>query len=165
MNMDGKLIERLEQIPWFSCCGNPVSFSWALSAGSPSAALKAISSVRWENMVLDQRGDFTEQLSIRAAKGLGHEEREWNKLVGEFKEKYLPGLRDQWEKGLDWIALNRKEVLDDIAFNILAIATLDAYKDILPMPQFFQRMLEIYQSGFLPCGWKGTKEKGCFVVF
>lgn len=165
MNIDRNLIEELEQVPWFSCCGALIPFQWALPANSPSGALKAISSARWENMVLDQRGDFTEQLSIRAVKGLGHEEREWNKLVGEFKEKYLPGLRGRWEKGLDRVVLNQKEVLDDIAFNVLAVATLDAYKDILPMPQFFQRMLEIYQGGFLPCGWKGTKEKGCFVVF
>lgn len=66
---------------------------------------------------------------------------------------------------LEPLDLAEKDVLDDLCFNVLAIVTIDAYKGILETPPFFRQLLSLYQQGHLACGWKGKKDKGCFLVY
>ena len=100
MKLDQHLIEKLVSIPWFCRCGSPQPFEWAVSAVSEKAALKAISSRTWENMILDAQGDLTEQLSLCAASGMGREYQEWNNLVDDFKKSWMPQLHAKWETAL-----------------------------------------------------------------
>ena len=165
MELDRQLIEKLESIPWFCKCGSPAPFEWAASATSTKAVLKAITSRKWENMILETQGDVTEQLSLRSINGLGREYQEWNNLVLDFKKNCMPQLNAQWEAALQHYELNTSDVLSDISFNILSITVVDAYKTLVPMPQFFCRLLEVYESGYLPCGWKGAKGTGKLIVY
>ena len=165
MKLDQNLLEKLVSIPWFYKCGNPPPFEWAVSAASEKAALKAITSRKWENMILDTQGDITEQLSLRSTSGLGREYQEWNSLVNDFKKSWMPQLHAKWETALQHRELNTSDVLNDVSFNILSIAVIDAYKDIVPMPLFFRRVLEAYEAGWLPCGWKGNQETGKLIVY
>jgi hypothetical protein len=41
----------------------------------------------------------------------------------------------------------------------------DAYKNIVPVDGFFENLLKIYESGYLPCGWSGKKDKGTFYIY
>lgn len=77
----------------------------------------------------------------------------------------IPQLTELWAKKLTPLGCNTPYVTNDISFNVLSIAVIDAYKEQLPMPAFFQKMLEIYQSGHLICGWKGKKGDGHFIVY
>lgn len=165
MKLDQHLLEKLVNIPWFCKCGTPLPFEWAVSAASEKATLKAITSRKWENMILDTQGDITEQLSLRSTSGLGHEYQEWNNLVDDFKKSWMPRFHAKWETALQHHELNTSDVLNDVSFNILSIAVIDAYKDIVPMPLFFRRVLEVYEAGWLPCGWKGTQETGKLIVY
>ena len=61
--------------------------------------------------------------------------------------------------------LNTRDVLNDVSFNILSITVIDAYKDIVSMPILFCRILEVYETGWLPCGWRGSKETGKLIVY
>lgn len=61
--------------------------------------------------------------------------------------------------------LDVKEVTGDISFNILTLVMADAYREIEPVSDFFAQLLEIYKEGFLPCGWKGKKYDGSFIVY
>ena len=56
MELDRQLIEKLGSIPWFCKCGSPPPFEWAASATSTKAVLKAITSRKWENMILETQG-------------------------------------------------------------------------------------------------------------
>lgn len=165
MKINEQFVDKLYKIPWFSNCGKQSSLNWALCVNSASEVAKMITSIRWQNIVLDNRGDITEQLSIRSCKGMGTEYQEWNNLVSDFKNNYLPQLEAQWKSALGQIDLDIQEVMNDISFNILAIVMADAYKEIVAIPTFFTRLLEIYEAGHLPCGWKGKKEKGAFIIF
>ncbi len=165
MKLDQHLLEKLINISWFCKCGTPPPFEWAVCAASEKEALKAISSRKWENMILDTQGDITEQLSLRSTSGLGREYQEWNNLVLDFKKSYIPQLMSQWESALERSALNTRDVLNDVSFNILSITVIDAYKDIVPMPILFCRILEVYEAGWLPCGWRGSKETGKLIVY
>lgn len=165
MELDRQMIRKLESISWFCKCGSPLPFEWAASAASTKDVLKAITTRKWENMVLETQGDVTEQLSMRSIKGLGREYQEWNNLVQNFKNDYMPQLNAQWGIALQQYGLNTSEVLSDVSFNILSIIVIDAYKTLVPMPQFFCRLLEVYELGYLPCGWRGTKGNGKLIIF
>lgn len=162
---DPATAERLLGLPWFSACGQSCDIPGTMAVKSAAEAKKAIASSRWENLVLDHRGDFTEALCLYSIRTGGGEDRQWNPLSIGFKERYLPALTERWKEALDSLGLAEKAVLDDLCFNILAIATIDAYKGILETPPFFRQLLAIYGQGHLACGWKGKKDKGSFFVY
>lgn len=165
MKINNEFIEKLNGIDWFYNCGNTTPENLGLKVRSAGEAKKTISSLRWENIILDNQGDLTSQLSIRSCKGLGKEYQEWNELVKKVKECYMPIWKKTWNKELVKIELADKEVLDSVCFNILALVMVDVYKDIIPITPFWEKLLEIYRLGYLPCGWKGKKDKGVFLVY
>lgn len=161
MEIDIAMINRLNNIPWFRACGKNITISNVIKSENITSAKKTIQSIRWENMILEYNGDFTSQLSISFKK----EYSEWNNLVKEFKYRHMPLLRKIWKSNLNEAGLNEKYVIADVAFNISAIVVIDAYKDLIPMPDFFNALLNIYESGYLPCGWNGKKDSGNFIVY
>lgn len=165
MKLNENLIEKLRSISWFCNCGTPWPFDWAVSVASMKEALKAISSSKWENIILGAQGDVTEQLSIRSIKGLGREYQEWNRLVEDLKKRYMPQFQKQWRTALEPSGLDRADVLNDISFNVLSIVMTDAYKELVPVPPLFLRLLEVYEAGHLPCGWKGAVKTGKIIVY
>lgn len=165
MKLDECFMEKLQSLSWFCKCGTPLPFDWAVSAASTKEVLKSISSLKWENKVLEIQGDVTEQLSNRSTTGGGREYQEWNNLVDDFKKRYIPQLKEQWGIALTPSGLNTSSVLNDISFNILSIAVIDAYKMIVPTPPFFLQLIEVYEAGHLPCGWKGKKDTGKLIVY
>ena len=165
MKLDENFMEKLYSIPWFSKCGSPLAYDGVTSVTSAKEVIKSITTRKWGNMVLETQGDVTEQLSLRSIKGLGREYQEWNNLVLDFKKRYMPQLRAKWETALQHYELNTSDVLNDISFNILSIAVIDAYKTLVPMPQFFNTLLEVYELGYLPCGWKGAKGTGKLIIY
>lgn len=157
-----QMISRLNSIPWFQSCGQKSDLGYAVSIAESSEIIKNISSLKWGNTILEHRGNFT----VRLFKEFREEyNRYWNLAVNECKEKYMPELTYQWSFALKKHELDIQEIIADIQFNVLCIIVIDAYKNCIPMPDFFVHMLEIYESGHLPCGWKGKKEKGCFLLY
>lgn len=165
LSLDPATIQMLLALPWFSACGEPVEVPGAMAVKNTKEALKGISSVRWENIILEYRGDFTTDLCLLSIRSQEKPDRQWNPLAVEFKEAHLPALEALWQKALEPLGLWEKPVIDDLRFCVLGIAVIDAYKDLLETPEFFRRLLALYQSGRLPCGWKGKKDKGCFLVY
>lgn len=165
MKLDENFIEKLYSIPWFCKCSSPFVYDGVISVTSIKQVIKSINGLKWENIVLETQGDVTEQLSTRSIKGLGREYQEWNNLADDFKKGCIPQLNANWETALQHYGLNTSAVLNDVSFNILSITVIDAYKSIVPMPPFFSQLLKIYELGYLPCGWRGTKESGKLIVY
>lgn len=163
--VSNEIIQELNEIKWFEKCGLDTGRQGVLRNKNIQDVIKTISSIKWENIVLDFEGDITSELCKRQINGLGNEYSEWNNLVKDFKINYLPSLEKNWNSILENKGLNIKCVLDDIKSNVLLIAVLYTYRDIIEVPKFFQEMLDIYKDGHLPCGWKGKKEKGCIIIF
>lgn len=155
------MIEKLNNIDWFSACGKDITMENVVKSENLSSMKKTIQQTCWENMILEKQGDFTAQLSVSFKKQYS----EWNNLVSEFKKKYLPDLQKKWKLKLAEMELDEKYIMDDIRFNILGIVVIDAYRDCIPMPDFFKELLKLYESGHLPCGWKGKKDAGNFIVY
>ena len=165
MELDKQYIDRLTEIEWFANCGNDIPCEYGVKLKSADEAIDNITKARWQNIILDNRGDLTAQLSIRSCKGEGKEYQEWNKLVREIKESYMPDLERVWIEKLSARGLNQQEVLEDIKFNVLTLIMVDAYKGIIPVTAFWKTLLKIYETGYLPCGWKGKKVDGSFMIY
>ena len=165
IRLDPVTINKMLELPWFSACGQPCRIPDVMAVKNAREALKGISSARWENTFLDYRGDFTTALCLLSIRTQGKQDQQWNPLALAFKEDHLPALEPLWQKALEPLGLWEKEVIDDLRFVILGIAVIDAYKDLLETPEFFRRLLAVYEAGHLPCGWKGKKDKGCLLVY
>ena len=165
MQINKEIIDELYNIPWFHNCGKQVPSQFGMRVDSLSAVKEHITSLCWENIVLEHQGDMTVKLCNRSCQGIGKEYQAWNNLVDDFKRIYLPQLETQWKSQLSLFDLHIKEVIDDVSFNVLGIVMADAYKEILPISDFYTQLLEIYKNGYLPCGWIGKKDKGCFIIY
>lgn len=165
MQINKEITDILYHISWFENCGKQGPSQLGIKAESVDEVKKHITSLRWENIELEYQGAMTGKLCNRSCQGIGKEYHEWNNLVNEFKSVYLPKMKRQWINQLSLLNLNDKDVLNSITFNILGIVMADAFKEILPMSSFYVQLMEIYKSGYLPCGWLGKKDKGCFVIY
>lgn len=164
LEINQKMVERLCAIPWFQNCGKDVS-NLGLKVSSKEEVIKRNSSLKWGNTVLDFQGDLTVKLSKREISHEGDENKLWNGLVKEWKQTYLPQLDEVWCTKLEELGLNTKEVISMVRFCVLDIVMTDAYRSIFPVDDIFERLLEIYESGHLPCGWSGKKDKGAFYIY
>ena len=120
-------------------------------------AEKNINSLKWENFVLDKRGDFT----VYLFKNDGDMYKHWNELVESAKKEIIP----QIEEGLDKLITDSKllaSMKSQIEFDIIGLALYLTIKKELPQAEstFFDDLYALYQAGYIPCGFA----KGCYKV-
>ena len=120
-------------------------------------AEKNINSLKWENFVLDKRGDFTVYLFKNHSDMYKH----WNELVDSAKEEIIP----QIEKSLDRLIADSKllaSMKSQIEFDIIGLAIYLTIKKELSQAEstFFDDLYALYQAGYIPCGFA----KGCYKV-
>lgn len=164
VEINKKLVEHLYGIPWFQNCGENIP-GLGIRVLSKEEVIKFNSSIKWGNTVLDFQSDLTVKLSKRQISHEGNEYKLWNGMVNEWKNIYLPKLDDVWATKLEEIGLNTKEVINMVRFCVLDIVMADAYRNIVPVDAFFENLMKIYESGHLPCGWSGKKDKGTFYIY
>lgn len=120
-------------------------------------AEKNIKSLKWENFVLDKRGDFTVYLFKNHSDIYKH----WNELVDSAEEEIIP----QIEEGLDRLIADSKllaSMKSQIEFDIIGLAIYLTIKKELPQAEstFYDGLYALYQAGYIPCGFA----KGCYKV-
>lgn len=120
-------------------------------------AEKNINSLKWENFVLDKRGDFT----VYLFKNHGDIYKHWNELVDSVKEEIIPEIKE----GLDKLIAEGKlaaSMKDQIKFDIVGLAIYLTIKKELPQAEstFYDDLYALYQAGYIPCGYT----KGCYKV-
>ena len=120
-------------------------------------AEKNINSLKWENFVLDKRGDFT----VYLFKNHGDIYKHWNELVDSVKEEIIPEI----EARLDNLIAESKLVAsmkDQIKFDIIGIARYLTIKKEVSQAEstFYDDLYALYQAGYIPCGFA----KGCYKV-
>lgn len=164
VEINKEFIERLYNIPWFHNCDEDIK-DLGIKVSSKEEAIKRNSSTKWANTVMGFQGDLTVKLSKRQLSHDGDEYKLWNGLANECKSIYTPKLDEIWAAKLELADLNTKEIINMVRFCVLAIIMSDAYRNIVPVDTFFENLLKIYESGHLPCGWSGKKDKGTFYVY
>lgn len=113
-------------------------------------AEKNINSLKWENFVLDKRGDFT----VYLFKNHGDIYKHWNELVDSVKEEIIPEI----EARLDKLIADSKllaPMKSQIEFDIIGLAIYLTIKKELPQAEstFFDDLYALYQAGYIPCGF------------
>lgn len=163
MELSNYLYEKLLNCSWLEKCGAPQENLGSLPAiwiRKTDDAIKNISSVRWENACLAEQGNLSEFLAVNYKTEYNQS---WNKIVDTVKTNYMPNIMRLVEDACQKRGLPN-EVLNDISFNILSIF-LASYFSQYYNSEFFNRLLEIYLSGHLPCGWRGKYPNGSILIF
>lgn len=120
-------------------------------------AEKNINSLKWENFVIDKRGDFT----VYLFKNHGDIYKHWNELVDSVKEEIIPEIEARLAKLIADSKL-LASMKSQIEFDIIGLAIYLTIKKELPQAEstFFDDMYALYQAGYIPCGFA----KGCYKV-
>jgi len=163
MKINAEILNKIEQIQWFTRCGLSIEDKIAtfevLKVDSWKEAQIHCGNSAWEQTTLDARNALTMYLNNRC-----HTQyQNWNKLVREAKafwgEKILPKISGvQQVNNLDDLFIHC--VSWDIVNGILE----DAFAECRP-PTFFLKLIQIYESGHFPCGWDGDWPQGRLIVF
>lgn len=161
MNLSKEFIDNMLNCPWLQMCGQKEKLDFAVEyLNSEEKVQKSINSTKWENLCLDQMGDFTAYLSRNYREEYN---KNWNEKVRMIKKEYIPRISNDIER----VLLNNKlsfDILDDVKMNILSLFMLEYYSDYYTS-EFYNKMLIIYMKGHLPCGWSGKYPTGKFKVY
>ena len=127
---------------------------------SETKAEKMINGLKWENTCLEASGDFTDFL-CRNYRELYN--KNWNVVVKQVKSEYMSEIKSKVERNWE-NEKSRQGILNDVQFNIVTLFMLNFYSECYKS-DFFDKMLAIYLSGHLPCGWSGEYPEGKFFVY
>ena len=161
--LDETIINEMTEIEYFSCIGIPFTSITDFQCEyipTIEQVMQTIDGIKWENKRLDEYGNISAYLCKN------HKEvynSQWNKTVAEVKSSIIPAVDNQIEKLYVGLKI-RKTLTDNIRYDILGIAMALVYRDYIKS-EFYLRLLQIYKSGHIPCGWKGKNEHGYFLIY
>ena len=144
--LPANLLKQLYEIDWFCNCGKQEDRTDLYRDEKVCLALCP----QWQETILYHRGIVTEALAARERTGRGKEYRQWNRIVSEFREKELPALNQIWEDKMRDRGIYSDFLISAVRFDILTLVSVFAYENVIDIPPFFYRVLEIYQDGHLP---------------
>lgn len=161
MKLKKEFVDTILNCQWLYRCGRVDNFEFDVQyLISKSDVEKNINGIKWENLCIDRRGDFTTYLFKNHKLEYN---KNWNDEVREIKEKYIPMISEKVS-----IALTNNgmvsNILNGINMNLLSIFMLEYFSEYYSC-DFYNKMLEIYLAGHLPCGWAGEYPNGKFVVY
>lgn len=156
------MVIRLKNIQWFENCGcvNAVSKYEISYAKGIDSAIKQCSSTRWENILLDKSQDVSSYISVYRVKT----KYSWNEVVSVIKRDVLPELLDYIYGKVSTKYEESKELKLEIYSVVFTILILYAFHEYKEEP-FHNELLNIYEQGYFPCGWKGTYPDGKIIIF
>ncbi len=129
-----------------------------------AAAVAGRESDLWADVRNEARGDLTAFLSVNHPECYGSH---WNPLADYTNEKLdnevMPGVNAALDR-MDLPHLSR-----GVRFELGMIAIYAAYaRRFKGLPDFFEKLLVVYQAGRLPCGWSEPFDAwpaGHFIVY
>ena len=149
--MLSNITTKLLECDLLSRMGQQDDFDFEVKLVSEKEMLKGIKSTKWENTVLENRGDFTVYLH----KNHNSEYQKWNEYTAEIKAVFLRDLSEKIKMVLGDKDQNNV-IYNDVIFNILTLFMIDKYDSSFES-DFFEKLCEIYLAGHLPCGFSDGK--------
>ncbi len=154
----------MQQIKWFSHCGDPFLFSLDMEISQVSTwsqAKKYCQKLQWENTTLEAQNSLTIYLGCYH-KGIYQD---WNNLAQAGREfihtQVEPFLTEfKLENGLN------QRFVDCVKWDLLGIMLEDAYREFQLPTTFYRTLFCIYERGHFPCGWtSGEWPEGKLIIF
>ena len=157
-----EFIEAINSCPWLKNCGEcsclELGFEIVLIPDRQEV-VKRIAERKWEDLCLRKQGDLTAFLCVHCK----DEYQQWNNIVDIVKEKYMDPVIQEIKSALNQIGLN-ESVLPNVQWDILSLFMASYYSDYYS-DEFYEKMLRIYLSGHMTCGWTGGLKDGKFLVY
>jgi hypothetical protein len=154
-------VERIQSIRWFASVGMPAANPCSANA-SISTWDDAVESCRtpaWEQFTLNRVNELTLHLN-RTCK---IEYQKWNSRIRSVKDQLS---RTAWLEMRRLLTAQSIPVIvaDCVEWDTLHASMVDLYSAFGP-PQFFLDLLQVYERGHFPCGWRETVSGGDLLVF
>jgi len=154
MEANPEIFAKLLALNWFTQCGveSPNEFPFPVERlKSIGDAVASAQSDIWTDTRTEAQGDLTGYL----AKNHYDAYSDWNHLGDVLEERIQKEVMPKVNNALGRIGA---EVLSGpILLDLTRIALWSAYsKRFRRVPDFFQKLLMVYERGHLPCGWMGT---------
>ncbi|KQO01110.1 hypothetical protein [Paenibacillus sp. Leaf72] len=153
--------EQIAEIAWFSKCGEGADFTLHYEYSCLNnwrEAEKSLNS-RWDNFKLEIRNGLTVALHKEHLDAY----RQWNSITIEAKKLLKNGVLNDISLYAKNNHLN-ESVYESVEWDLLAAMMEHAYSPYIK-PGFYTQLLKVYQSGHIPCGWKGKWPEGQLLVF
>ncbi len=167
MNIDDEIVAHMTCVPWFRLCGNDPSGAIPFHAERVLNVADAISAARsplWSDARTQAQADLTGYLARNHPDLYGGH---WNRLAKTAHERIANEVMPRINVVL--AELSASALTDEVALDLCRIVVQASYRRRLHrIPDFFERLFEVYESGHLPCGWIGDLNawpKGTLVVF
>lgn len=161
MKIEEKFIKQVMECNWLKNCGKEGDFGFEVEyTKSQSKVKKLINGIKWENICLEERGNFTAFLHINHNEDYN---KFWREMVRKIKSEYISVISESLEVALQ-DNKDKDSIIIDIKSNLVILFMLNFYSEYYKS-DFYDKMLEIYLSGHLPCGWSGNYPEGKFIVY
>ncbi|MGF1723161.1 hypothetical protein [Photobacterium nomapromontoriensis] len=154
--------ERFRTIDFFRNCGSgvelPFPVKWALDWDDAS---QYFCDPEWENTTLDASNELTEYLNENVKERYC----DWNDYASAgrafINEELLTGVESwQLSKNLDRV------FVDCVKWDLLHALIYQQYRVELSddLPDFYGKILSVYEAGYFPCGWSGAYPDGVLII-
>ncbi|SFE54707.1 hypothetical protein SAMN04487969_103327 [Paenibacillus algorifonticola] len=153
--------EQIAEIAWFSKCGEETDLTLHYDfsfVNNWKEAEKSLNS-RWDNFKLEIRNGLTVSLHKEYLEAY----RQWNSITIEAKKLLKNGALNDISLFAKNNNLN-ESVYESVEWDLLTAMMEYAYSPYIE-PGFYTELLKVYQSGHIPCGWKGKWPEGQLLVF
>ncbi|CNF23360.1 Uncharacterised protein [Yersinia nurmii] len=150
--------ERLLNINWLSDVGNKISVSDVILAMSLNEAGNYLSDPEWENVTLEESNEISGYLATKYTAIF----QDWNEVAKEAKLFFTNDIKPKIPNLNDF---DNTLLHQCIEWDIIQYLIEDFYSEKLKTPLFFNKLVSIYESGHIPCGWVGSWPKGQLVVY
>ncbi|GLQ30008.1 hypothetical protein [Litoribrevibacter albus] len=154
--------ERFRAIDFFRNCGGDVELPFQVDRVSDwDAASQHFCDPEWENTTLEASNELTEFLH----ENFIEQYRDWNDYADAgrafINDELLEGM-ESWQssKNLDSV------FVDCVKWDLLHALLFQQYKVELSgeLPDFYGKLLSVYETGHYPCGWSDAYPDGVLVI-
>lgn len=158
-----ELYEKLMNCNWFEKCGSQdveyenLNYIWAKNVKDVE---KSINSVKWENTCIEEMNGISDYFYINGKQELLNS---WNDQAAIIKKLYIPKIEEKIKQAIEEYSLP-EGVHIDVRSNVLIMFIGEFFSEYYHS-EFYERLLEIYLSGHLPCGYKGKYRQGSIIIY
>jgi len=167
MELNTDIYKQYASFQWFVSCGSTASREFSFSvvqATTIEEVIKNAKSELWADARTEAQGDLTGYLAKKHNEAYGGY---WNRLAKASRKRMqreiMPGVLSGLAK------LGAVTLADNVLLDLNRIALHYTYSQRFGgLPDFFSKLLLVYQKGHLPCGWEGDLDdwpNGSLVVF
>ncbi|MGF9642350.1 hypothetical protein [Paenibacillus sp. FSL L8-0502] len=151
----------ISKIDFFSNCGDAINAALNVNVTQVRNWVDVEKKVNstWDNVRLQIRNQLTSTLH----ENWREEYRQWNNITMEAKLLLKDGVLKNISTFIERNKLNNC-IYESVEWDLLTAMMEYAYSTYVK-PGFHTELLEIYNSGHIPCGWKGKWPQGSLLVF